>query len=179
MIETPDGSVPIEKLEPGDLVLTRDNGPQPISWVGKRTVTGQGNFAPIRIKKGALGNSRDLLVSPLHRMLVTGAQAELLFGELEVLVAAKHLVNGDTIFADPCDEITYHHIMFDAHELITAENCVGESYFPGDTTLSALEDETREELFELYPELRDTPQVYGDTVRPCVKGALGKTLASN
>ncbi len=38
LIRTPDGDVPIESLRPGDLVLTLDDGPQPLRWVGSRVV---------------------------------------------------------------------------------------------------------------------------------------------
>ena len=51
-------------------------------------VAGAGAGAPVLIPAGALGNTRDLLVSQQHRMLVTGWRAELMFGEPEVLVAA-------------------------------------------------------------------------------------------
>ncbi|MGB4828605.1 MAG: choice-of-anchor L domain-containing protein, partial [Paracoccaceae bacterium] len=37
LIRTPDGDVPVETLHPGDLVLTMDDGPQPLRWTGSRT----------------------------------------------------------------------------------------------------------------------------------------------
>ena len=40
-IATPSGLRTIERLQQGDLVVTRDHGPQPIRWVGQRTLSGQ------------------------------------------------------------------------------------------------------------------------------------------
>lgn len=129
LILTPQGEVPVERLGVGDMVVTRDHGPQPLCWVAQRRHSGRGIFAPVRITAGALGNGRDLLVSQQHRMLLTGWQAELYFGEAEVLVAAKHLVNGTTIHLCPRDEVQYLHIMFDRHEIVTSEGIPSESFY--------------------------------------------------
>ncbi len=81
-ILTARGERAIDTLQRGDLVVTRDNGLQPIRWIGKRTVPGKGRFAPIAIAPGVLdGLQKELLVSPQHRVLFTGYKAELLFGE--------------------------------------------------------------------------------------------------
>jgi hypothetical protein len=45
------------------------------------------------IEAGTFGLHRRLVVSPQHRVLLTHWMAELMFGEDEVLVAAKDLVN--------------------------------------------------------------------------------------
>ncbi len=71
LIETPQGPRAIEDIAPGDLVLTLDNGPQPVRWAGQRRVDGRGAFAPIRFEAGAIDNDTALLVSPQHRMLLT------------------------------------------------------------------------------------------------------------
>jgi hypothetical protein len=68
MIGTPDGEVCVEDLEIGDLVITKDHGPQPIHWIGTRKVVGKGEFAPILFKAGAIGNMRDLRVPPQKRL---------------------------------------------------------------------------------------------------------------
>ena len=66
-----------EKLAAGDMVVTMDHGPQPIRWIGSSKRPDR-QLAPILIRKGALGNTRDLRVSPQHRMLLSGWQAEVL-----------------------------------------------------------------------------------------------------
>src|SRR5690606_20726683 len=120
-IATPNGPRRIETLVPGERVMTLDHGPQMRRWSGCRTVDCRGTYAPVRIRAGALGNSRDLVVSPEHRMLVTGWRAELHFGAPEVLVAARSLVNGDDIRRAPRAQVTYWHLLFDRHEVILAE----------------------------------------------------------
>ncbi len=154
-IRTPNGDVAIEHLQIGDRVVTLDHGPQVIRWIKATTVPGRGAYAPIRFRAGTLGNLRDLIVSPNHRMLVDTARAELLFGTSEVLVPAKALVDGKGVEIAPVDEVTYIHLMCDAHEVIYAEGAATESFHPGQYTLGAFEEDTRAELFALFPELRD------------------------
>ncbi|PKP83673.1 MAG: type I secretion protein [Alphaproteobacteria bacterium HGW-Alphaproteobacteria-2] len=130
LIDTPEGPMPVEVLRPGMAVTTRDHGAQPLRWIGRQLHRAAGAFAPVRFMAGALGNTRDLLVSQQHRMLITGWRAELLFGEPEVLAPARHLVNGDTIHLQPGGEVEYFHLLFDRHEIVTAEGIPSESFYP-------------------------------------------------
>lgn len=155
LIETPLGPQAIETLKPGDLVTTLDAGPQEIRWIGNVRVPGCGPNTPIRIKRGALENIRDLRVSPNHRMLVRGVTAELMFGEPEVLVAAKHLVNGSTIIKEPCPSVEYWHFLCDAHQVVFAEGCAAETLYPGTMALQSLEDAARDEILDLLPDAAD------------------------
>ncbi|MBB5721157.1 hypothetical protein FHS72_000764 [Loktanella ponticola] len=152
LLDTPTGQRPVEHLKVGDIVMTADRGAQPVRWTGMRTIAGMDSFTPIRFAPGAMGNSRELLVSPQHRMLVQGWQAEMYFGESEVLVAAKHLVNGDTIHVQPMRHVTYCHILFDQHEIVYSEGIASESFCPGPTILAG--DATLyDEITNLFPEL--------------------------
>lgn len=152
-ILTPNGNVPVNALAVGDLVNTMDSGPQAITWIGKRTVAATGAFAPIVFQPGAIGNARELSLSPQHRVLLRDWRAELLFCESEVLVGAKHLVNGDTIYVSAREQITYYHILFEQHEIVFSEGAETESFYPGKTALNGLELETRNEILALFPEL--------------------------
>ncbi|NPD18585.1 Hint domain-containing protein [Alterinioella nitratireducens] len=152
VIETETGPRLIETLAPGDRVLTRDRGMQPVLWIGRRTMPGTGAFAPVRFAAGAIGNPDPLTVSPQHRMLVTGWRAELYFGEAEVLVAARHLVNGNTIRQVERAEVTYIHLLFAAHEIVMAGGVPSESFFLGHA-LRACDADTRAELLALFPDL--------------------------
>ncbi|MDQ2091680.1 Hint domain-containing protein [Marimonas arenosa] len=153
LIETPTGPQAIETLREGDLVCTLDAGPQPIRWIGGSAAPAIGANAPVRIRAGALGNLRDLWVSQNHRMMLTGARAELLFGQDQVLVAAKHLVNDRSIRIVPGGEVEYWHFLLDTHQIVFAEACPSESLFPGKQTLKHVPDHERDEIVALFPEL--------------------------
>ncbi|SFO37073.1 Ca2+-binding protein, RTX toxin-related [Roseovarius lutimaris] len=169
-ILTAHGERAIESLRVGDMVITRDHGPQPIRWIGSRTVAGVDRLAPISIAAHVLdGAARPLLVSPQHRLLFTGYKAELLFGCDEVLVAAKHLLDGRDVIAREQAEVTYIHMMLDQHEVIYADGAATESFHAGDIGISAISDQSREEMFSIFPELRANPNAYGRTARPCLK----------
>ncbi len=161
MIATPRGEVPVETLRAGDRVITRDNGIQEIAWSGARTLTrrelseGDG-MKPILIKAGSLGRNlpeRDMLVSPQHRVLVTGEQPQLYFEESEVLVAAKHLVGKTGVSIMDTMRTTYIHFMFESHEVVLADGAWTESFQPGDQSMGSMGEATRDEIFALFPEL--------------------------
>ncbi|WP_375263398.1 Hint domain-containing protein [Palleronia sp.] len=163
LVATPQGEVPIERLQVGGRVITRDNGTQVIAWVGRKaldraTLVRQPALNPVLIRKGALGGGlpeRDMVVSPNHRMLSATDEAALYFEEREVLVAAKHLCHFDGIDTVEASSVEYIHIMFERHEVILADGTWTESFQPGDYSLKGLEDAQRAEVLAIFPELTD------------------------
>ena len=153
-ITVPEGTVPVEELQIGDMVTTRDHGPRPIRWIGRRTVPGKGAFAPVRIAAGALGDHETLRVSPQHRVCLCGWRAQVHLGEDEVLCPAHMLIDDDRIRRAPCASVTYVHFMFDAHEIVTAEGLESESFFVGDYLCSET-SALRAEILAVFPELDD------------------------
>lgn len=179
LIATPSGDVPVENLRPGDRVITHDNGVQPVRWIGRRSVAAEGNFAPIRIAENALGEHGELLLSPLHRVLIRDALAELLFGEREVLVAARDLINDRTIRPAPGGTVEYVHILFDEHQVVYAEGLATESFLPGPQTTKSFEREIVNEICAIFPELDpDTGEGYSSSARPSLKGYEARLLFS-
>ncbi|MBT8153220.1 Hint domain-containing protein [Epibacterium ulvae] len=177
-IATPSGERLVETLAVGDWVRTRDNGDQPIRWIGQRTVPASGRMAPIRISQGAIGNQRDLWLSPQHRVLRSDASTALLFGEDEVLVSAQALVNDATITRQPGAWVTYVHMMFDDHQIVFSEGVPSESYLPGDQTHALFDPEVLDEICTIFPELDpSTGNGYGLAVRPVLRGFEGALLS--
>lgn len=164
LIKTKKGNRRADELIAGDHVLTLDRGMQPLRWVGRKDWLGMDAHAPIQFLSGAIGNKRPLWVSPQHRMLVTGWRAQLISGEDSLLVAAKHLVNGRDILRSPINVITYVHLLFDQHEIISAEGSWCESFHPGDTI--ALNDRALlAELNTLFPEIGTGDLMHRPTAR--------------
>lgn len=176
LIETPGGPCAVEDLKAGDEVLTRDNGVQVLRWAGKRHIACHEQafraFQPVRLRKDCFARGvpeRDVLVSPNHRILLRNPMVELVSGQKEVFCAAQLLINGQTIVREPVGEITYHHLLFDRHEVLFASGCESESFFPGEIGLESLDPPARAEVLALLPRLCRDPESYGDTARPVLK----------
>lgn len=168
LIETPDGPTPVQDLSAGDLVLTVDNGAKPLLWVGKTRVPAVGKTAPIRFAAGVLGLDRETLVSPQHRMLIDDWRAEYFYGYPEILIAAHCLVNGTSVTRVEGGDVTYYHLLFDQHEIVTANGARSESYYPGHA-LSQSDRDTCRELFDLFPELDRADLGMLKTARPVIR----------
>jgi len=173
-ILTPEGTKPIQDLREGDHVQTKDNGAQPIQWMGQRRMSGARLFAmpklrPIRIRAGVFGLDEpdsDLLVSPEHRMLLKGCVALALFNTPEVLVAARDLLDHDRVCVDSnLREITYVHMLLPQHEILFANGVESESFHPANAALSTLDAGDRARLSTMLPTVEYNPQGYGSYAR--------------
>ncbi|MGV8955066.1 MAG: Hint domain-containing protein [Cypionkella sp.] len=143
----------IEDLATGDRVLTRDHGGQEIRWVGKATLRAVGAFAPVLIEAGTLGNSGDLIVSQHHRMFLYQRQRKAGQPTAELLVQAKHLVDGERIFLREGGYIDFFSLVFDHHEIIYAEGIPAESLMVNDATVSRLPPELSADVRARFPGL--------------------------
>ena len=173
-ILTDTGPRGVETLQQGDRVLTKDDGPQEILWIGSRKMTGARLYAmphlrPIRIRAGALGidiPDGDLIVSPQHRLLVRGRAAQALFSAPEVLMAAVDMINDRSITVDHAlREVTYIHLLLERHQIVWANGVETESFHPANTSMETLDAGQRQALLALRPELAADPHRYGDYAR--------------
>lgn len=161
-IATPRGEVAVENLRVGDRVFTRDHGIQDIAWIGRKSLSAadlaqKGSYQPVMVRAGSLGPNlpeSDLLLSPNHRVLMTGRDTELYFDETEVLVAAKHLTHLEGIdTVQAATGVEYIHLMFAQHQVILSNGTWSESFQPGDYSLRGVGTKQRQELVDLFPEL--------------------------
>ena len=185
MIATPDGQTPIEDLKVGDLVQTLDRGLQSLRWMGRRHIdakelTKNKNLRPIRIRTDIFNAGNDvgsLLVSPQHRILIASKVVERMFGNKEVLVAAKQLLAIDGVdIAGDLEDVTYFHILFDQHEIIYANKVASESLFLGKEAQRSLSAEGRKEIHALFPEVA-LPTFMATSCRPIIQAKRARKLA--
>ncbi|WP_339668877.1 Hint domain-containing protein [uncultured Roseovarius sp.] len=161
-IATPRGEKLVEELKVGDKVITRDNGLQEIRWIGQRMLSGEElakspHLRPVLIRAGSLGHGlpeRDMLLSPQHRILLNSDRAALYFEEREVLAAAKHLVGIEGVSQVETRAATYIHFMCDQHEVVLSNGTWTESFQPGEQVLDGMGAAQRDEIYDLFPELR-------------------------
>jgi len=169
LVLTARGDVPIEQLCRGDLVQTRDNGMQPILWVGSHRLSGHELAAnpklrPISISPLLSGGDKQLIVSPQHAVMLR------VEGVNETLVRAAHLARmkgGQARVMQGCRNIHYFHVMFEAHQIIFANGAPTESFYPGPQAFGALSPAARTEIKTLLPGFRvaRAPDHYGLTIR--------------
>lgn len=161
-IITSEGPVVVEDLQTGDLVMTMDNGMQPLRWIGRKKLGSEELIAspklkPIKISAGALGNNTpatDLFVSRQHRILVRSVIADRMFGVNEILVAAIKLVGLPGIdIEENTESVEYFHLLFDKHELVFSNGAATESLFTGPEALKAVSEDARAEILELFPNI--------------------------
>ena len=178
MIMTRDGEIAVEWLDTSHHVLTRDNGFQPILWIGRRTLSqtdliGSPDDLPVRFPAGCLGPNcpaKDLEITADLRLLIADPLAELLHASHEVLAPAKSW--RDAGIAQPCRQALPNvltQILCAGHEIILGQGVWLESMCPEAAALR-----------QLFPE--DRAQVPGwavpeqTTARPCLSGWEAKFL---
>lgn len=185
VIATPTGPRPIDQIGQGDQVQTRDNGAQSVVWAGRSTLSGLAlrrhpHLRPIRLRRGALGGvpDDDLSLSPEHRVLVTGAPAQALFGSDEVLVRVADLVDYRAIAPDMAlHGVVYVHLLLERHEILFANGVPCESFHPGLAPADMLRQH-RGALRAVMPQVADAPQLYGPTARRCLTPGEAALLAA-
>jgi len=184
LIDTPRGPRPVGALGPGELINTRDAGPQPLRGLARTPVSAAQMrrapaFRPVLVRRGAFGPDlprRDMLVSQQHRFLFDGPRAELLFGAAEVLVAAVHLVDGTRVRRlCPDNGITYLHLVFDAHQIVRSDGVDSESFLVGADTLRHAPPALAAELRALVPGAAARP---ARPARPALRRWEARMLAA-
>lgn len=167
VLETARGLVLARDLRPGDRVVTRDNGLQPVRWVGTTTVMYDEPYrtdrdrprriGPARIRAGALGSNADagnLILAPGQRLLARNAINECLFGATEVMAPAGTLTHLDGVDIQPRSVGRWSHILFDAHEMIRVNGLWMESFAPDMWAIRVAYPEHWRDITEALPRLR-------------------------
>jgi T5SS/PEP-CTERM-associated repeat protein len=128
-ISTERGEVRVEELRVGDRVQVLSPEmhpqPQPIIWLGHRTVDCARHpephkVWPVRVAAHAFGPNRPerhVYLSPDHGLYIDN-----------MLIPVKHLINGTSIAQVQRDTVTYHHIELPQHAVLLAEGLPAESY---------------------------------------------------
>jgi hypothetical protein len=176
-ISTARGEVAVEDLVAGDLILTEGVGSHlPLRHVLHQTISVERlqldeTVRPVRITMGAFGELpyRDLLVSPMHRILIEGWSVQLCCGDDRVLAHAVHLVDGSKVRKEvPGDAVTYHHLLLDRHAIVFSEGMPTESMFLGEMVARMLPEPDLLAIEAVIGRrLSQAPAVYPQTIYRC------------
>ena len=110
-------------------------------------------------------------------MLITGWKAEMYFGQDEVLVAAKHLVNGHSVTQVEGGMVDYIHLLFDTHQIVFGSGVPSESYFPGHAMFGQDAD-VMNEILMLFPDFKVNAEAGWKLARPSIRRYEAQLLAA-
>jgi hypothetical protein len=168
LLATPSGFSAIEDLAPGDLVLTREFGPQPLTWIGSLThvpnapVWRQELARLVRFLPDALGVDRP------HSNLLLGPGARLWQSTSEggVFVPAHRFLDGETALEiSPTTPVDLFHVMTKRHATLSAAHLGVESYHPGLQLRDRMNAANLSYFLTLFPHLT-TLEGFGPVVAP-------------
>ncbi|MDA7424735.1 Hint domain-containing protein [Thalassococcus lentus] len=120
VVLTLDGALPVEFINEGDRVITRDSGMAVVRKVRRTTQRSKA----IAIKAGSLGNNRpdrDAVLPANQEILVRDWRAEALFGASQALVSASRLVDGEFVRDLGTREIDMIELIFDTPHILYAD----------------------------------------------------------
>ncbi|WP_371170801.1 Hint domain-containing protein [Aliiroseovarius sp. 2305UL8-7] len=178
----------IEEIRVGDMLVTRDNGLQPLRWIAASKVAsdrrrGNSQLEPIALKADSLAPgvpTKTLQLSPQHRLLLEGPELDLLLDQTAAFASAKSLVNGDSIYecGDEIADLEYWHIALDQHDVVYANGCPAETLHMGDMSLGTITDAQATELEAIFPGITSTPQPLAHPELRAYEGQLMSDMIS-
>lgn len=175
IIATADGPIAIEDLRPGTYVNTRDNGMQPLQWVGSMSIapdhTGQtestGTLSRVTADSFGLGRPMpDLLLGPSARLFRRDASLISAMGTTAALAPISAFIDGDTVLTiTPMTPVRVYHLAFARHQIISANGLEIESYHPGTLHDMRLTGQIRSLFLDMFPHIQ-TMSDFGPAAYP-------------
>jgi hypothetical protein len=117
---TLDGEIPVEFLNEGDRVITR-NGARVLRNISSRLVS---DVRVVKVRAGSLGHDRpgrDLYMSVAQRVLVRDWRAQAIFHARQAMVPVERLTDGQFVRVVHMDEARLFTLAFDSEETIYAD----------------------------------------------------------
>lgn len=164
LISTEEGPIAVEDLRPGTRILTRDNGAQPLLWIGSMTLVPNTDNQSDRMGKlsrvtaDSFGFGRpmpDLLLGPSARLLRRDAVLISALGTSAALAPITAFIDGDTVLEiTPATPVQVYHLAFEHHQIIFANGLEVESYHPGHRNDIQLNGQIRAMFLAMFPHIK-------------------------
>ncbi|WP_299368974.1 Hint domain-containing protein [uncultured Tateyamaria sp.] len=160
VLSSPEGSVAIEDLQPGDWLNTTAGDPAQVLWIGSS------NFVPadagrrmplIRIMADSFGQSRPasfVTVGPGARLLQTPAHLRGTTGGAPLLTPASAFVDGvNVIEVVPPTPVRLFHICLSRHAAIDVGGIAMETFHPGMAATRQVTHAQRDLFLSMFPHI--------------------------
>ena len=125
-LATPDGWIEAGDLEPGDPVLTFDQGAMPVAAVFRsaQAVQVPPVFWPVYLPPGVMENDHPVELLPAQMVMLESDLAEEYFGEPFVMVPALALLGWNGITRQAPREVETVHLQFHSPQVVFAGRCL-------------------------------------------------------
>ncbi|WP_439138128.1 Hint domain-containing protein [Roseicyclus sp.] len=138
-ILTDQGKRLVQDLKLGDRLWCSDDQFRPLIWRGSQVLPARGVAAPVRLRRGCLGLSEDLVIAPLQ-----GVRVETDNGH--ALAPACAFVDQGQAMREFGKQVTWHHLLLETHALILANGLACDTLWSGDMLAATRPDDWPDDL---------------------------------
>ncbi len=163
LIQTVDGPVAVEDLEPGMYIETASGRHVPLRWIGSITIipgaphTADRPEKLFRVTADALGLARpatDVTFGPGARLLNRTPEVRAETGSEAALAPVNSFADGVSVVEiTPMSPTKVYHLALDSHDVILANGVEVESFHPGSDAIYSLTSEMHELFLSLFPHI--------------------------
>ena len=163
LIETTQGFVAVEDLEPGMVAITAEGRRETITWIGSmtlfppNTVPGLATTTMTRITADAFGGGRpmpDLLLGAQARILMKDARTRAA-GHAAAYLPARALIDGEAIVeVTPVAPVTMFHLVLERQGSLSCAGIEVESFHPGKSAADRMDPQLAALFIALFPQMK-------------------------
>jgi hypothetical protein len=160
LIQTVNGEVAVEDLQPGDMINTSTGEPAKLIWIGSSSFVpaDAGRRMPlVRIMADSFGQGRPssfLTVGPGARVLHTPHHLRSEAGGTRMLTSVREFVDGvNVIEIVPPTPVRLFHICLDRHAAINAGGLEMETFHPGANATRTVTHSLRDRFLGMFPRI--------------------------
>lgn len=162
LIETTQGFVAVEDLEPGMVAVTAEGRQETITWIGSmtlfppNTIPGLASAKMTRITADAFGGGRpmpDLLLGAQARILMKNARTRAA-GYAAAYMPAAALIDGEAIVeVTPVAPVTMFHLVLERQGSLSCAGIEVESFHPGKNASDRMDPQLAALFIALFPQM--------------------------
>tara|TARA_R110000796_G_scaffold4244_25_gene16373 strand:- start:459 stop:1244 length:786 start_codon:yes stop_codon:yes gene_type:complete len=161
LVQTTNGEIAVEDLQPSDSVLDVDGQPSPVLWIGSSSFipADTGRRTPlVRVMADSFGQGRPSgfpTFGPAARVLHTPMAMRGDQSPKPVLTSLYDLIDGINIIEiSPPTPVQLFHLCLKRHSVVCVNGLELETYHPGQNTLRDIPLHMRDKLLSMFPHIK-------------------------
>jgi hypothetical protein len=162
LVETTNGLVAVEDLEPSMVALTAEGRQEKITWIGSmtlfppNTIPGLAPTTMTRITADAFGQGRpmpDLMLGQQARILIKGGRS-IAAGDGAAYAPAHDMIDGEMIVeVTPVAPVAMYNLVLERHGSLRCAGIEVESFHPGKNAAQRFDTQLAELFMAMFPQM--------------------------